>query len=498
MEKWAQGVSYNVGLGAAEVLKGASTIQDLLVPRGFDRATAAAMTEIIYERGAAIAEFSGRDTTEGIDAVTKAILGQGKSLTMMGVEIRKNDVKKWIKENADEVVGLNQKQAEVVATLALIEKNSTDAWTSFQNGAGTADEVLDTFAATLANVKDAAVRGFSGIFVGVVEDILAATDAFGGLPNAANGLTEWIDENEGKIREFMLDLIDWALLGAQAFGDTAKAGLEIAEWLAKAVPDMMRFAAAGIDMSEKLGALYTLLNSPIGGQQFRDAWGALTADTSDRVRQLEEAADRLEQRTVNLDTDPAKKKIDELVEKIGGIRETIQALKESDVALVEIKAELKEEDVEAAEATIAALTEPALLALIASIDPDSASKTEKKILELAKERKSEIDVSTKNAEAARKKLEELSRDRSMYLTVKFRGYDIPYYLARPGLTRTAALPTEGVGRYAAPVVASGAGGYALPVAPSGGSVQINNYYPKPERASDSLAMNLRLAREAVR
>jgi hypothetical protein len=29
-------------------------------------------------------------------------------------------------------------------------------------------------------------------------------------------------------------------------------------------------------------------------------------------------------------------------------------------------------------------------------------------------------------------------------------------------------------------------------------VQINNYYPKPERASDSLAMSLRLAREAVR
>jgi hypothetical protein len=414
------------------------------------------------------------------------------------VEIRKSDVKKWIKENADEVQGLNDKQAEVVATLALIEANSTDAWNSFQKGAGTADEVLDTFAATLANVKDAAVKGFGGIFVGVVEDILAATDAFGGLPDAADGLTDWIDQNEDKIRSFMIDLIDYALLGAEAFGATAKGALEIAEWLAKAVPDMMRFAAAGIDLSEKMSALWALFNTDIGSKEFGQAWDALTSDASDRVKELEAAADRLDGKLITWDTSGAQDAIDAVTGKIGDVRSALDDLKVADAAIIEIKAELKAKDLEAAEATLAALSEDQLVTLIASIDPTNASKTEKKILELAKGRKVELDTEVANKAATERELARLSRDRvaTLWLKPKF-GYGsnnpsigTPVGRSASPLSR-AAVPSADQYATGTPSAVLTLRNTAPPV------VNIVNNYPKPERASDSLAMSLRLAREAV-
>lgn len=219
MQDWASGLSTDVGLGRQEIVTAASSIQDLLVPRGFSRGKAAEITRGVYERGAAIAEFAGRDTTEGIDAVTKALLGQGKSLTMMGVEIRKADVKKWVKENADEVQGLNEKQAEVVATLALIEANSGDAWTAFKNGGGSADAMLDQLGATMANLKTDAIEGFGRIFVGVLDSIRANLN----LDFPEGGLKQWIANNETSIRSFFLNVVSAGVSAAIGTLQFAKA-----------------------------------------------------------------------------------------------------------------------------------------------------------------------------------------------------------------------------------------------------------------------------------
>lgn len=245
MQDWASGLSTDVGLGRQEIVTAASSIQDLLVPRGFSRGKAAEITRGVYERGAAIAEFAGRDTTEGIDAVTKALLGQGKSLTMMGVEIRKADVKKWVKENADEVQGLNEKQAEVVATLALIEANSGDAWTAFKNGGGSADAMLDQLGATMANLKTDAIEGFGRIFVGVLDSIRANLN----LDFPEGGLKQWIADNETSIRNFFLNVVSAGVSAAIGTLQFAKALVQLVDPALMAGQAVLLFAEYLLNMA---------------------------------------------------------------------------------------------------------------------------------------------------------------------------------------------------------------------------------------------------------
>jgi hypothetical protein len=310
-------------------------------------------------------------------------------------------------------------------------------------------------------------------------------------------LTEWIDQNEDKIRSFMLDLVDYALLGAEAFGATAKGVLDLAEWLARATPDMMRFAASVIDMSDNIASLWKFLNTDIG----TDAWFAAGLDvldgkTSERVQELEAAADRLEGTVIDFDTDPAKKSIDDVIARLGGVRETIEALRVADAAIIEIKAELKAKDVDAAKATIAALSEDQLVTLIASIDPSNASKTEKKILELAKERKVDLETTIPNRSATERNLDWLARDRTSTIKVNYT-FAPGWQIDSPSRPR-AVSPMSRAAVPGADTFASGGAGANLTLrATSAPNVTIVNNYPKPERTSDSLAMSLRLAREAV-
>lgn len=498
---WSQAVSVRGGVGARQLQEIAAGVQDLLVPRGYSRSVAASITREIVERGIALAEFSGADKAYGIESVTKALLGEREQLKGLGVQIRQSDINDWIKDNAKSLEGMSKGQQEVAATLALLKQNSTDAWAAYTEGGSNAEQTLDTIRATMANLKDAALVGLAGIFSGILDDLIATTGGFDNLNQAAANLSEWIQTNRGAIRNFMLDIADAALAGVEAFAAVGGAIPEIGRQIALLLPDSIRFAAAMVDISEKAAALSTIATVTIGTQEWRDAWKVLASDTSDRVREMEASADRLEDRFNAWDFSGSKAAMENLGQWASEARDVLDTLRVSDVRIV-LETSLDKGGKEQVKRDLKELTDDQIVDILADLQ-GSDDKVDRRLRRLTeREWKARIEALLRGDKKVETDLRALARDRDAYINVKYR-------LPPGGPFGNKPLPPLSPASLPGGITAFGAGSARALTAtayapwPTGyrqGTVfapTVNNYYPEPERASDALAASLRAARYAV-
>lgn len=496
VQKWARGLSTNVGLGEKEIVAASSAIQDLLVPQGFNRSEAAAITEEVYERGAALAEFSGVDTAQGVEAVTAALLGSRKQLKGLGVDITASEVKQRIAliKGQDQFEGLTDKMLTTVATTQLLREKSGDAWTAFNQGGSEADTILDTFNATMANLKTDAIEGFGGILVDILGDLRAIGDfsAF----SEFTSLGDWIKANQSEIRKFFIDL---ALYVGKAALAAIDLGIAITDTLIRTAPvvaaQIKAWGQTAAMIQRAAGA--TMLLNPLTA-----AAGAKLLDNAGAVGDMANAASDAYTSLVNTFGPGLLTGLENTRDGIAGVVTDLETLKGLDQLTVTLTALVEAGDTSEVEDQLEFLTQDQLTTFITNIDPKSASDAEKELRKLAKERRAEIRAVETNAEETDKELDKVAALR--LAKIKFIYYDprtgsysagggLPSTLAAPQFSRSAATSSV-----APAATAAGDPTLVVGASPGGGSVTysptINTYYPKPERASDSIASALRVAR----
>lgn len=396
---WSEEVSIRAGVGEVELQKMASSVQDLLVPRGFSRRDAAGMTTEIVERGIALAEFSGVEKAQGIEAVTKAMLGENEQLKQLGVQIRKSDVTAWLKDNEKAVRGMTDAQAEVVATLAILEERSKDAWKAYLDGGSDAEVLMDTLNATIANLKTDAIKGFGGIFLDLIGDIGATGEALDNLD-----LGKWIKQNKGVIKDNMLGIIDLALQGADAFLSFASSVISTSGNIGPFLGNILRWGGGVADklsfIADTMGIMSALARGNIGEAA---EIGLTRAFNKDKYKNEAEALAADIEGAFNIDLSAGLDEIDSIRQGITGTREDLEKVRMGDALVIDIKADIKGKSVAEARTRLKGLTEEELEAII-QVTENGTTKVEKKLNRAAKKERKAI-IEAKVDEGARSKTE---------------------------------------------------------------------------------------------
>ncbi len=148
----------NERFGVAEQrLEGmAAGIGALLIPLGFTREEAGALTKEVLTLAGALSEASGGATTaeQATSALTRGLLGQREALVGLGVKVTAVDVANRLAEKGmADLTGEAKKQAEALVTLELITGQATDKLDDFADGQTDAAEAQSNMRAAIDDFR---------------------------------------------------------------------------------------------------------------------------------------------------------------------------------------------------------------------------------------------------------------------------------------------------------------------------------------------------------
>jgi len=518
-EQFVRGLSGRAGIGRQDLKGLAAGVQDLLVPQGYSRADAAAITREVVNRGVALARYSGVDAARGIEAVTAALLGEREQLKGLGVSISQEEVNTWIEDNASALRGLSDAQRTTAATTALIAAKSADAAAEWERGGTAAQQLAGQLRAAFANLRTDALEGLAPIVNRLVSDLDREFDVK--ILFSDGGLKAWIDGNADRIYRFFLSVGDAALTGARLAVSGFDAMLGAAEALVPTILNVARAAAIAARPFSYLAQAAAVLANPVAGvklggmfDDFRAQADAAVQGIDSVRREWDEWQPQRQELRANLDGWSAD--LRSAQQKAGELR-----------AVADVRVALQQGDLDTARAQLARLSDKRIAQIIADTR-GSDDAVDKRLNRIARaERRARIGAEAVGTLTAAQRLDALrfgrdGRDRRAGIVAALRGADgvrialnglvtertatirVRYVvdsfgdpLLRPGYNSGRALP-QGAGA----AVMSAASRYA---AYSGARVRaaatfaptIINNYPAPERASDSLATALRVARYAV-
>ena len=239
VQESAEGLAHAMGLTRGQFVDAAAAAGDLLVPMGFTREAAAALSTDVVSLSGALSEWSGgqRSSAEVSDILTKALLGERDSMKQLGVAISEADVTQRLSEkNMKNLTGEALQQAKAIATLELIYEKTEDAQAAFNDGAGSNlrtqaqltaqfNEVRESIATALIPVFEELLRVTIPVIEfsrQLIDSLVSGEQASGKFGSAINALTPLI-KRVGDIVGFL-----WRSLLAVVnvfTGDFAKAAL---------------------------------------------------------------------------------------------------------------------------------------------------------------------------------------------------------------------------------------------------------------------------------
>lgn len=205
-----------MGLTNSQYIAAAASIQDLLIPMGFQRQAAADISGQLVNLSGALSEWTGGQlkSTDVSHILTKALLGERDELKQLGISISDNDVKAQLAaKGLDKLTGSALEQAKAAATLELILNKSTDAQAAFANGAGSAVRQQAELAAKTQQIveKLAAIllpifQGLANIAGAVVDSIGSVTDAVGDMINPAQSASKAFDQQSQRVADLQKNI----------------------------------------------------------------------------------------------------------------------------------------------------------------------------------------------------------------------------------------------------------------------------------------------------
>jgi hypothetical protein len=159
---WADDLNESLGLSDEAVIGLAASMGDLLIPLGFTREAAAAMSMETTELSGALSAWSqGKfDAAQVSEILTKAMLGEREGLKALGISISQVEVNQKAltiarADGREEITA----QDKALATQQLILEKSTDAQTAWSDGTMDAVKSQNELAATIADAKEELAKG---------------------------------------------------------------------------------------------------------------------------------------------------------------------------------------------------------------------------------------------------------------------------------------------------------------------------------------------------
>lgn len=195
VKKWAETNAEAMGLTRREATGLAANMGDLLIPMGFTRDAAAAMSTQMVGLSGALSEWSGgtRTAAEVSSSLQKALLGEREELKSLGISISEADVKaQMLKDGTDKLTGAAYDQAKAQATMTLILAKSTDAQAAYEAGTAKGLRSQAQLTAKFNEAKEALVTALYPILVKVTSWIAER------LPSAiklAGNIFNWLSKN---------------------------------------------------------------------------------------------------------------------------------------------------------------------------------------------------------------------------------------------------------------------------------------------------------------
>lgn len=195
VKKWATANAAAMGLTAREATGLAANMGDLLVPMGFTREQAAAMSIDIVGLSGALSEWSGgtRSAAEVSAILQKALLGEREGLKELGISITEADVQARLLANGqNELTGAALAQAKAQATQQLIIEKSTDAQAAYEKGTAKGLRTQAEMTAKLNEVKEMLI---THLYPVVMKVATFFADNLPGAIKIAGNLFTWLNTN---------------------------------------------------------------------------------------------------------------------------------------------------------------------------------------------------------------------------------------------------------------------------------------------------------------
>lgn len=206
VKTWADSVNESMGMSDEAVVGLATNMGDLLVPMGFAREEAAAMSTDTVELAAALSAWSGGqvDAAGAAEILTKAYLGERDGLKALGISISEADVSaRLAAKGQDDLTGAALEQAKAIATQELIFEKSADAQTAWQDGTMDAVKAQNELTAGMEDAKAEIAKGLVPIVNAMVRTLVRDV-----IP-AFKQVVGWVRANWPQIRAAVEPTINW-------------------------------------------------------------------------------------------------------------------------------------------------------------------------------------------------------------------------------------------------------------------------------------------------
>jgi len=169
MYAWVDAFSTTFPIAEADVISMSAALQDLLVPTGMARESAATLTQEWFSLAGALAAFNDVGTEDVLEAIESALIGEYEPLRQYGISLSVAKV-----EAEALALGLADTTAEItdqdkqIALLSLAYKSSSDAVNGLDEQTGS---LLWTWDDLIASVKDLAAD-FGEELLPIAQDVV--------------------------------------------------------------------------------------------------------------------------------------------------------------------------------------------------------------------------------------------------------------------------------------------------------------------------------------
>jgi len=220
VEEAAARTATSLGLTIEEYKKAAAAAGDLLIPMGFQRQEAAAISTGLTKLSGALSEWTGGQKTavEVSDILTKALLGEREQLKTLGIAISEDDVKAQIAlTTKGKLTGAALAQAKAVATYQLVLAKSQDAQTAFTNNTDTLVRKKAELRARVASVSDVLAKALIPVLNFLLDVGGKVIDFSARFILTLRAIPQFIKENRVEIGTLIVALVT---LNAQTIAST--------------------------------------------------------------------------------------------------------------------------------------------------------------------------------------------------------------------------------------------------------------------------------------
>ena len=219
VNKAAQENANAMGLTVSQYTDAAAAIGDLLVPMGFQREEAAAISSQMVNLSGALSQWTGGqlEAKEVSEILGKAMLGEREQLKQLGIQLNEADVKSRLaSKGLENLTGASLQQAKAAATLELITERSIDAQTSFGSNSDTLASKKAALSAKITQVSENLAKTLLPVFkrlidiaLQVADAVVWASESFGDLVGSSEESASKLEENATSANTYT-DAIDEA------------------------------------------------------------------------------------------------------------------------------------------------------------------------------------------------------------------------------------------------------------------------------------------------